>query len=65
MSFTIIDGGGRIEKGYTETVETKVAELRSNLFLITWKEISGTTINQSINQSIKFKILKRNWFIPI
>ncbi|MBB4807174.1 putative NUDIX family NTP pyrophosphohydrolase [Chryseobacterium defluvii] len=46
MSFTIIDGGGRIENGYTETVETKVTELRTNLFLITWKEVSGTTISQ-------------------
>lgn len=46
MTFTIIDGGEKIESGYTETAKTKIIKLRTNLFLITWKEISGAAISQ-------------------
>jgi len=58
MSFTIIEGGERIDNGYTETVETKIIKLRTNLFLITWKEISGTTISQI--QDLENKLVYTN-----
>ena len=30
--------------GYSETVQIKMTEIRSNVYLITWKEKSGTTV---------------------
>jgi hypothetical protein len=44
MVFTIIDGGSLQKKGYSERVETVIAEIRPEVYMIAWKEISGATV---------------------
>ncbi|SEK80476.1 MoaF-related domain-containing protein [Parapedobacter koreensis] len=44
MVFTIIDGGSLTENGYSEHVETTVAEIRPQVYMIAWKELSGATV---------------------
>lgn len=44
MVFTIIDGGALTEKGYSERVETTVAEVRPQVYMVAWKEKSGSTV---------------------
>ncbi|MHA3789993.1 MoaF-related domain-containing protein [Flavobacterium hauense] len=43
MIFTILDGE-LTAIGYTEKVETTIAEIRPNVFMVAWKEISGATV---------------------
>jgi hypothetical protein len=44
MVFTIIEGGSLTEKGYSERVETIIAEIRPQIYMVAWKEISGATV---------------------
>lgn len=44
MVFTIIEGGSLTENGYSERVETTIAEVRPQVYMIAWKEISGATV---------------------
>ena len=44
LTFTILDGGGLAELGYSETVDTTMVELRPNVFFTSWKERSGATV---------------------
>ena len=44
MVFTVIDGGSLTEDGYTERVETTIAEVRPQVYMIAWKEASGATV---------------------
>jgi len=43
MVFTILDGE-LTAIGHTEKVETTVAEIRPNVYMVAWKEISGATV---------------------
>lgn len=44
MVFTVIEGGSLTENGYSERVETTVAEVRPQVYMVAWKEISGATV---------------------
>lgn len=44
MVFTVIEGGSLTENGYSERVETTIAEIRPQVYMIAWKEISGATV---------------------
>jgi len=44
MVFTIIEGGGLTENGYSERVETTIAEVRPQVYMVAWKELSGATV---------------------
>lgn len=44
MVFTIIEGGSLTKKGYTERVQTTVVEIRPQVYMVAWKEISGATV---------------------
>lgn len=44
MVFTIIDGGPLTIKGHTEKVDIVVAEIRPQIYMVAWKEISGATV---------------------
>jgi len=44
MVFTVIDGGSLTEKGYSERVETTIAEIRPQVYMVAWKENSGATV---------------------
>ncbi|MFH8535059.1 MoaF-related domain-containing protein [Streptomyces tendae] len=44
MTFTIVNGGGLVPDGHTETVAVTVQEVRPEVFLTSWKEESGATI---------------------
>ncbi|WP_439490179.1 MoaF-related domain-containing protein [Algoriphagus sp.] len=44
MVFTIIDGGGLAETGYAEKVEATIAEVRPQVYMVAWKEMSGATV---------------------
>ncbi len=44
MVFTVIDGGSLTESGYSERVETTIAEVRPQVYMIAWKEKSGATV---------------------
>lgn len=44
MVFTIIEGGGLTENGYSESVETTIAEVRPQVYMVAWKEKSGATV---------------------
>ncbi|MCY1489800.1 hypothetical protein D3C87_70010 [compost metagenome] len=43
MVFTILDGE-LTAIGHTEKVQTTIAEIRPNVFMVAWKEISGATV---------------------
>ncbi len=45
LTFTITEKGGE-KVNVVETVQTKMTELRPQLYLITWQEASGITITQ-------------------
>nr|WP_294944310.1 hypothetical protein [uncultured Mucilaginibacter sp.] len=45
LTFTITEKGGK-QANTSETVETKMTELRPQLWLITWQEVNGTTLTQ-------------------
>jgi hypothetical protein len=44
MVFTVIEGGSLTENGYSERVKTTVAEIRPNVYMVAWKEVSGATV---------------------
>ncbi|RDC56424.1 hypothetical protein DU508_12555 [Pedobacter chinensis] len=44
MVFTVIEGGSLTEKDYSERVETTIAEIRPQVYMVAWKEISGATV---------------------
>ena len=44
MVFTVIDGGSLQKEGYSERVETVIAEIRPDVYMIAWKEASGATV---------------------
>lgn len=43
LVFTI-EGGDLTAIGHTEKVETTVAEIRPNIYMVAWKESSGATV---------------------
>lgn len=43
LVFTILDGE-LTAIGHTEKVETTIAEIRTNVYMVAWKEISGATV---------------------
>ncbi len=45
LSFNIIEKDGN-KTDIKETVETKMTEIRAQLFMVTWKEANGNTITQ-------------------
>ena len=44
MIFTVIEGGSLTENGYSERVQTTIAEVRPQVYMIAWKELSGATV---------------------
>ncbi len=44
MVFTVIEGGSLTENGYSERVEITIAEIRPQVYMVAWKEISGATV---------------------
>jgi hypothetical protein len=44
LTFTIVNGGGLVPDGYTETVAVTSQEVRPEVFLTSWKEKSGATV---------------------
>jgi len=44
LIFTIIDGGSLTKNGYSEKVQTTIAEVRPNVYMVAWKEASGATV---------------------
>ena len=44
MVFTVIEGGSLTKNGYSERVEIKIAEIRPQVYMVAWKEISGATV---------------------
>ncbi|WP_332736808.1 MoaF-related domain-containing protein [Flavihumibacter sp.] len=44
MVFTVLEGGELTKNGYSERVETVIAEIRPQVYMVAWKEISGATV---------------------
>ncbi|MGS2762974.1 MoaF-related domain-containing protein [Sinomicrobium sp. M5D2P9] len=44
MVFTVIEGGGLTTNGYSERVETTIAEVRPQVYMVAWREKSGATV---------------------
>lgn len=44
MVFTVIEGGALTKSGYSERVEITITEVRSQVYMIAWKEKSGATV---------------------
>lgn len=44
MVFTIIDGGSLQKKGHSERVETVIAEIHPQVYMVAWNESSGATV---------------------
>ena len=44
LIFKIVEGGGPGEPGHTEKVEITVAEVRSQVYMVAWKEATGSTV---------------------
>ena len=44
MVFTVLEGGSLTENGYSERVEIVIAEVRPEVYMVAWKEISGATV---------------------
>jgi hypothetical protein len=44
LVFTVIEGGTLTKKGYTERVKTVIVEIRPQVYMVAWKEISGATV---------------------
>lgn len=61
LTFTIIEQNGN-EVNASETVETKMVELRPSLFQVTWKEENGKTITQV--QDYENEIVYSNVTLP-
>ena len=60
LTFTILEKDG-YAVNTIETVEIKMTELRPQLFMVTWKEESGTTVTQV--QDYENEIIYSNWTI--
>ncbi|MXV53129.1 hypothetical protein GS399_19355 [Pedobacter sp. HMF7647] len=61
LTFTILEkDGSKVE--ISETVETKMTEIRPQLFLVTWQEESGTTVTQI--QDYENGEVYSNWTSP-
>lgn len=61
MTFTIAQKDG-VEVNSSETVAIKMTEIRPNLFMVTWKEESGTTVTQV--HDYENEIVYSNWTLP-
>jgi hypothetical protein len=61
LTFKIIEQNGNIVN-VSETVETKIVELRPQLFQVTWKEENGKTITQV--QDYENEIVYSNVTLP-
>jgi len=61
LTFTTTEKNGK-ETNETETVQTKMTELRPQLFMLTWKEKNGNTITQI--QDYENGIIYSNWTAP-
>ncbi|PWK15741.1 hypothetical protein LV89_04981 [Arcicella aurantiaca] len=61
LTFTIIEQNGN-EVNVSETVKTKIVELRPSLFQVTWKEENGKTITQI--QDYENEIIYSNVTLP-
>ncbi|GAB7101717.1 hypothetical protein JCM4814A_00310 [Streptomyces phaeofaciens JCM 4814] len=44
MTFTVVNGGGLVPDGHTETVAVTSQEVRPEVFLTSWKEESGAFV---------------------
>ncbi|WP_108423252.1 MoaF-related domain-containing protein [Flagellimonas amoyensis] len=44
MTFKVLEGGALQTKGYSERVETTIAEIRPQVYMVAWKEVSGATV---------------------
>lgn len=44
MMFTILEGGDLAEAGYSERVKLTIAEVRPDVYMVAWKELSGATV---------------------
>ena len=44
MIFTVLEGESLTENGYSERVDTTIAEIRPQVYMVAWKEISGATV---------------------
>jgi len=61
LTFTTTEKNGK-ETNETETVQTKMTELRPQLYMLTWKEKNGNTITQI--QDHENGIIYANWTSP-
>jgi hypothetical protein len=61
LTFTIIEQSGN-SVNISETVETKMVELRPQLFQVTWKEENGKTVTQV--QDYENEIVYSNITLP-
>jgi hypothetical protein len=61
LTFTITQKGGEAVN-ITETVAIRLTELRPQLYMITWKELSGTTVSQV--HDYERGIIYSNWTSP-
>jgi phenolic acid decarboxylase len=44
LVFKIVEGGGPGEPGHTEKVQITIAEVRSQVYMVAWKEVTGSTV---------------------
>lgn len=44
LVFTVMEGGDLTGIGHTERVETTIAEIRPNVYMVAWKEKTGATV---------------------
>ncbi|RWY57455.1 MoaF-related domain-containing protein [Mucilaginibacter gilvus] len=61
LTFTITEKGGE-NVNVVETVQTKMTELRPQLYLVTWQEKSGTTVTQV--HDYENETVYSNWTSP-
>ncbi|MBE9463548.1 hypothetical protein ACFP1I_11510 [Dyadobacter subterraneus] len=61
LTFHISEKNG-IPVDESETVEIEITQLRSKLFMLTWKEINGNTVTQI--QDHKNQLVYMNWTLP-
>ena len=61
LTFNILERHG-ISLDIKETVETKMNEIRPDVFLVSWRETNGNTITQI--QDYEKEIIYSNWTTP-
>lgn len=61
LTFHISEKNG-VKTDETETVDIAITQIRSKVFMLTWKEISGNTVTQI--QDHKNEIVYMNWTHP-